>query len=361
MENDDTIQDVVSGGESIEQPIAEPTPQEAPEPKGEGLSNREALQRAISEKREPATIGEEKKEALTDTSTKAEIKEAVAESPEPPSEFNNQEKDAWKKGDVNGIQKAFKRLSDSRTKEITRAQKAEREALEKARPWQRLGEVAEPYIKAQGDLGITPDQALINALALVNAMKAENKNPAVIKAELKKNGIDLDAEGSTAPDQSKIDTLQKTVDALVEEREAQVYTQVRGVFANAFEKLATQKTRTGEPVFPDLFDASESGQKFAADIGSLTKDPRFVQGVTRRFPDADHSVLIREAYKYLGGRVSGEAVTVSTNDQKHVEKSRRAAASTPGRVATRNESSNLVGKLSNRAALARALAESREH
>lgn len=350
--------------EVVEQPIAEPTPHEQvqQEPKEEGLSNREALQRAISEKREPPTLGEEKKETLTDTSTKAEIKEAVAESPEPPSEFNNQEKEAWKKGDIAGIQKAFKRLTDSRTKELTRAQKAEREALERVKPWQRLGEVAEPYIKAQGDLGVTPDQAMINALALVNAMRAENKNPAAIKAELKKNGIDLDAEGSTATDQSKLDALQRTVDTLIEEREAQVYNQVRGVFSNAFEKLATQKTRTGEPVYPDLFDASEAGQQFAADIGSLTKDPRFVQGVTRRIPDADHSVLIREAYKYLGGRVSGEAVTVSTNDQqKHIEKSRRAAASTPGRVATRNDSSNLTGKLSNRAALARALAESREH
>ena len=69
-----------------------------------------------------------------------------------------------------------------------------------------------------------------------------------------------------------------------------------------------------------------------------------------------------EAYKHLGGKVSGDPVEVSKETQsKHIEKSRRAAASTPGGVQRRNDSSNLIGKLSNRAALVRALEEQREH
>jgi hypothetical protein len=344
---------------TLEQPAAEETVQEPKQQEPEGLSTRDALAKAINEVREPKAEAQAK-EPQSDTPTKTEIKAAVKADIDPPAEFNSAEKKAWVDGDIAAIQRAYRRVNDGRTAEVSRAQTSERQAIEKARPWQRLGEVAEPYIKAQGDLGVPPEQAMMNALALINSMKSEK--PSVIKAELKKIGIDLDAEdGAPKADDSKLESLQSTVNALLQEREQRVFEQTKAVFSDSITKLASLKNRTGEPVFPDFYDSSESGKQLAAEIGSLTKNVDFQRGVLRRFPDADHQVLVREAYKYLGGKVSGEPVTVSQNDQKHIEKSRRAAASTPGRVVARDESSNLKGKLSNRAALQRALEESREH
>lgn len=338
---------------------------EEPAVKTEGMSNRDALERAISEKRE-VRPGQE--ETQTGLPTKAEVKEAVQDSPEPPSEFSAVGKKAWIDKDISGIQKEFRRIHDDRTKELSRAQTSERQTLERVKPWLRIGEVAEPYIKAQGDLGASPEQAIMNSLALTNALKTGKRSE--IKAALKEQGIDLDVpdedgnkiENSVIKElKDQFSALQDSHNALLSEREARVFEQTRSVFTDSISKLADLKNRTGDPVFPMFYDSSDKGKQFAADLGSRTKDPKFQQWVRDRFPDADHMILVREAYKSLGGQVSGEPVQVSVNDKKHIEKSRRAAASTPGRVVARSDSSNLVGKLSNRAALARAYSESQEH
>ena len=327
-----------------------------PESKFDGMSGRDALQKAIVEKREvPAEVAPKPEQAQPAKSVAAPSAE-----PEPPSEFSADGKKAWKDKDVTGIQKEFRRLHDARTKEITRAQAAERRANEDAKTWRELGKMAAPYIEARGHEGVSPDKAIMEALALIQEFK--KGDPATVKAELKKIGIDLDAKGTatTSAVDPAIDSLQKTVKELKSEREAEKLQKVAQTFETIFNSLTSQKTRAGESVFPDLLDNSEKGMQFARELGSLTKDERFQAGVLRRFPDADLTVVVREAYKYLGGKVSGEPVKVSQDDKKHIEKSRRAAASTPGRAVARNESSNLVGKLSNRAALIRAI-EEREH
>ncbi len=336
---------------------AQTEPIEAAKVEPAALSNRDALAKAFEDKR--IEQGIKPAQESSEQPTAKEVKAAVTADPEPPSEFSAAGKKAWKDKDIAGIQREYKRIHDARTVEISRAQQREREALEKTKPWARIAEMAEPYIKAQGDLGVTPEQAIMNALALVNSMKTEK--PSAIKAELKKIGIDLDkGETGESAGNDKVETLQATVNALLEERQQAQMQTVRGVFADAVSKLASQKTRTGQPVFPDLFDNSEAGERLAAEVGSLVTDPRFQQGVARRFPDADYSVLVREAYKYSGGRIEGEPVSVSTQNQKqHLDKARRAAASTPGRASVRSEAQNL-GKLGNKAALAKALEELRE-
>jgi hypothetical protein len=346
----------------IEAPI---TAQEPAAPETPKLSNREALQQAISEVRE-APEAPRREAPASEPTTKAEVKDAMEERVEPPAEFSAAAKKAWHDGDVKTVQKEFRRIQDERTKEVTRAQRAEREAYEKAKPMRDLAEKVRSYFAARGD-DVPDDVKIIQAVNLVNQMRGTDKSK--LKAELKAAGIDIDAApNAQAPDPSvllenpEIKSLLTFKEELLKEREEQQFGQVRNLFQDSFEKLSALKNRTGEPVFPDLFNTSDDGKRFAQEIGSLTADPRFREGVVRRFPDADHTVLVREAYKYLGGKVSGDPVTVSPEkQQKHVEKSRRAAASTPGRVVVRNESSNLVGKLSNRAALARALEESREH
>ena len=330
------------------------------EPKFDKLGNREALEKALSVERESEP---EKKESVAEPARKEPEVKAAPEI-EPPSEFSSEGKRAWREKDLSGIQKEYRRLHDSRTQEITRAQTEEKKAKEEARVWRDLGKACAPYIEARGKEGVSPEKAMMEAIDLVNEFR--KGDPASIKAELKKAGIDLDkastAVGAIPPEvQERLDTLQKNQDEFIKEREARKFESLVHTFEGIFGEMGSQKTRTGDPVYPDLLDTSEKGQQFARELGSLAFSPQFQEGAKRRFPEADLKIVIREGYKYLGGKVSGEAAKVSTSNQAHIDKSRRAAAAAPGRVISRNDSSNLVGKLSNRAALVRALEESREH
>jgi hypothetical protein len=318
------------------------------------LSPREALEKAISEKRDTSRLEEPKQEVKQEASP--QVKQAVQADLEPPAEFSAAGKEAWRNKDFAGVQKEFKRIHDSRTAEITRAQQAERQAREEGKTYRELAKMAAPYIEARGAEGVTPEKAIMEALALINEFK--KADPRTVKAELSKIGINLDEAGQANTDTTQISTLQERLERLEREKEAQDFRSTTQIFAQSINSLANLKTRTGEPVFPDFLDNSESGIQFARELGSLTKDERFQAGVLRRFPDADHVVLVREAYKYLGCRVSGEPVTVSksTNPQQ-IEKARRAAASTPGGVVSRSAQSSLVGKLSGRAAIQKALEE----
>jgi hypothetical protein len=322
------------------------------------LSNREALQKAITEVREIEP------EPQKESPTPKETKQIVDADPEPPSEFTAEGKEAWKNKDIRGIQKEYQRINTSRLQELSRAQTAEKQAREEAKTWKQLGEMAKPYIEARGQEGVTPDKAIMEALALVNEFR--KANPATVKQELKRLGIDLDKapENQVAIPkevEEKINHLQNVTDQLHKEREAQRLEAVAVNFDTAFKYMASQKDRTGQSIFPDTPDNSEKGIELASNIGSLIRDPKFQQGVSRRIPDADFNTLVVEAYKFLGGRVTGEAVKVSEkNNQQQVEKSRRAAASAPSKTVARNDEKNLVGKLDRRAAIARAINEYRD-
>lgn len=328
------------------------------------LSNREALERAISD------VQEEKPAPVP---TKKEVKQEVSTEIEPPAGFSKEGVKAWKEKDITGIQKEYRRIHDSRTQEISRAQAAERKAMaeaekerNEAKTWRDLGSKMAPYIEARGQQGVSPEKAMMEALDLVHAFK--KADPATAKAELKKIGIDLDATNGkpstvVPPElEEKINTLQKGIETLTSEKEREKLEQVGRLFQKTFDHLASLKNRAGELVFPDLLDESDDGKELARAIGSRTRDEGFQKRVLRRFPDADFTVLVREAYRAEGGRVSGEPVQVSQeNQKKHIEKSKRAAAATPGKTVSREGSQNLVGKLSRRAALERALAEQQEH
>ena len=98
------------------------------------LSRREAIAKAIEDHREPV---EEKPDPAP---TKEEVKQAVDPDPEPPSEFSASGRDAWAKKDIRGIQAEYKRIHDGRTQELTRAQRAEKEALDRVKPATQLVE-----------------------------------------------------------------------------------------------------------------------------------------------------------------------------------------------------------------------------
>lgn len=333
------------------------------EEKFDKLSNREALEKAVNvvREQEPEKESPKKEEPVKSVVT-------AADEPEPPAEFNATERKAWKDKDIQGIQKAYRRVHDARTQEISRAQseakKAREEAANETRTYKTLAEKLAPYIKAQGDAGKTPEEAMTQAVALVYALKG--LKPAEVRKELKEIGIDLDKEpgdtSSASPELTKtISTLQESVKALAFEREQEKLNHIAKSFDAAFDTLKAQKTRSGEFVFPDLHESGEEGMELARRIGSRTRDEFFQKRVLARFPQADFTTLVREAYIAEYGKVSGDPVQVSPKKtQEHIEKAKRAAAVSPGKPAPRADSSALVGKLSRRAALEKAF-EEREH
>ncbi len=332
---------------------------EQEEVKQEGLSPREAMAKAIEEHKEPEA-------KVTTEPTVKEVKAAVDADIEPPAEFNAKGKEAWKNKDIRGIQEEFKRINESRTQEITRAQRAEREALAKAKPAEDVLNNVRNYLTMRGDDGTVTEAQLVEALKLVNEFKKNKDKPHLLKAELKAIGIDLDAAPTGAAQESlpssEITSLRNDLNTLLEEKRAQDHTKAIQTFGSAFNNLGSLKTRTGDFVFPDLHDGSEAGKQLAQRVGSRTQQPEFQEMVARRFPEADFTVLVREAYIWEGGKVAGEPVQVSPkSNQQHIEKSRRAAASTPGRVVSRPSGEALKGKLGNRAALQRAIEEYSEH
>ena len=247
---------------TIEQPVVEETvaPVEA---KPEGLSNREALQRAIEEKRDV------KPEPQAEIS-KTEVKQAVAADPDPPAEFSAAGKKAWQEKDISGIQREFRRIHDSRTQEISRAQREAKEARESSKPIKDLADKVKNYLSVRGEGDLADEVKIAQALQLVSELR--KGDGVAVKAELKRLGIDLDAAaqpGSAVLD-PQIEALQNTVNSLVQEKEAQKYERAAQTFGAIYQNLSSQKTRTGDPVFPGLQDNSEAGIQFGREVGSLT-------------------------------------------------------------------------------------------
>ena len=323
------------------------------------LSTREAIELAVSDSSDDAP------KAAPAPSIR-QVKEAVDADIEPPSEFSSDAKKAWREKNVSAIQKEYTRLSASRLQELSRAQTSERLAREESKFAKELESIASPYLKARGDQGVSAGQAIQEALALITQIKSSN--PALVRAELKRIGIDLDSNESDSGAgvipkevQAKLDSFQKFADDVTSEREQARFQNLAQTFDQVFLSLTAQKTRTNEPVFPDLLDNSEKGIGFARELGSLTQKPDFQRGVLRRFPDATLDVFVREAYKYLGGKVSGEPVTVSTKTKKeHIDRSTRAAASTPSRQSVRGDPRATAGKFSTRESILRAMADQQD-
>lgn len=346
--------------EIIETPIETPIEQPG-EVKPESLSGRDALQHAleVTKKDTPVTAKQ------TEIPTAKEVKAAVDVDPEPPSSFSNKGKEAWKNKDIRGIQEEFKRVETSRVQEITRAQNETQKEREASKPYRELAQKLAPYIQARGDSGTTPEQAMIEAVALVNGLKADKK---AAKVELEKLGfkVAIDEDGKAAPvninDHPEITSLRKDLNALLEDKKLQVHTNRVQMFAQVFEHFGSQKTRTGQYVYADLAPGSEKGDQLASEIGSLSQDQGFRNLVLRRFPNADENVFAKEAYISLGGKIAGEPLKESPkNNQEQVNRQRRAAASTPGGIVSRNGTESLKNKLSDRAALAKAIELNREH
>jgi hypothetical protein len=347
--NKENTEEVV---ERNDQDAGTETVRDTEQPRADSMARKDAIRASIAQHGDPAT-----KEAprASEQPTRTEVKDAVNDGDiAPPQEFSAEAKEAWRKKDYARVNKEYERLSRARLAEVTRAQNAERAAREEAKTWRELGERAKPYIEGRAAEGVTPEQAMKEALDLVAEIK--KADPATVKAEFKKLGIDLDsATGRSAPstDPALLERLNGVEKILGEQK----LRETANLFSQSIGALAVEKTRTGEPVYPGFYNDSAEGIEFAKELGSLTREPLFINLVRRRFPNATHKDLVREAYIQLGGKVAGDPVKVSTDAQQHIERARKAAASTPGRPVTSKTSNGQIGKLSRRDAVRAAIAE----
>lgn len=326
----------------------------------DGLSNRDAIKKAIQVHREGKPADTEPQKA-SETPTKAEVKQDLADDLEPPSGFNKQEIEAWKAKDMKGIMQGYTRLSKLRQQATNQALTDRDKAYQEVKPWKDLDPVVKPYIEARQKEGVTMHQAVKEALDLVVALR--NGKPDEVKKALEQAKINLDESSGgekkfdDSPLQNRIQTLEQIIERQETSKLASAYDQV-------FRELGALKTRAGNPAFPEFTfqPGDENGNQLAAAIGSSTRDPAFIAGVRRRIPDADFKTVVLEAYKFHGGKVAGAPIVeASQNDnQKHFERARRAASSAPARQASRNDKSSMIGKLSNTAAIKQALIDHRE-
>jgi hypothetical protein len=329
------------------------------EPKRDGMSQREAIRAAIAQHGDPSDTMNDGT-ARGGKPTPVQVKDAIDDEVAPPAAFSAEAKEAWRNKDYKRVNQEYDRLFRARDQEVGRVHTRERQLEQENKTIKELADKVKSYLAVRGDEA--PDEMkIVQALQLVNELR--KGDAASVKAELKKAGIDLDkAVAQTNQPEEKITTLQERLERLERDKETQVYEKAVQTFGAVYQKLSSQKNRTGDPVFPDLLDDSPSGIQFGHDLGSLTQDPKFQAGVLRRFPDADLVTVTREAYKYLGGRVAGEVAKESPkSNQQHIIQSRRAAASTPGRATSTKSSSDLIGKLSRKAAIRAAIAESEGH
>lgn len=299
---------------------------EAEEPKKE-LTRSEDLDQALA-KAVAATSGEATEEA---TPEKEEAKAApevavVEEEVEPPAEFSGPAKEAWKNGDRKAIRAEWDRINHSRLGELSRLQNEDSS-------FKGLVKELKPYIEAAGLQGKSPQQAVMEALALANELKnnpLESVRNIIKVAKLNPDSIfSDDAPQKNVPDEN-FTALQKEVEALRLEREQERLQVLGQHFGAVFQSLAEEKNKAGTQRYLDLQD-TEAGFKLASEIGSLIRKPDFQQAVRSRIPGAGLREFVVEAYRWFGGRVDESESSRSQQNSNHVQKAKRAASSVPAR------------------------------
>lgn len=355
MEQENNEKEPESTVAAVETPAAEAKP--------EGLSRRESLEKAVE------VLNNKAEEAKPEVQQQAQPVQQEEEI-EPPNSFSAAEKEAFRKGDIKAVNKAFARLEKERRSEVSQIHrdrdtfKKEKEAFEnESKTYKDLTAKLKPYIEAQGAKGVPPETALLNALNLFDLIKKDKAGakaaideiPGEERIEQLENKNNL-----TSAEKSELRALQNEVNALKLEREQEKTERLANHFDSVFLKLQSRKSASGISAFPDIQN-NETGMQMAAEIGSLVKEPVFRNLVLRRIPDASLEQFVEEAYKQLGGRITEENNTrsLSENKSKHIQRSRLAASSIPGRSSTTIAAKRKT--LSRREALAQAAEDLKEH
>lgn len=350
--------------EGIEPPEGEvQTPEEAPEEETEGLSRRDALEVAIAASKDDSEVPSD--------GVEEETQEEAPEEPEaiePPSEWEKAEKEEFAK-----LPRAAQEATLNLHRKRVRAQegiKSEKEAIAKEREelasYKQFAEQSAPLIKALG-LKDPPIVALNKSVTLYNEMltdpdgtylRIKNAMGQDVPPEVQQH---LQGKEDSNPE---VESLRQQVESLTmkeTQRETQQQAQDLGSQWSIFE--GTQNA-VGKPRFPDIQNDSEAGLELSSKIGSLVGgrtelSKEFIANAQARIPGLTYPKLFELAYVYYGGRVddSQPEPTRSQDSQAHLARSRRAAASTPGRSQVSSSNGSLKKFKTYRDAAQAALAE----
>lgn len=361
------------------------------EPKG--LSLRDALEVSIELHKEPKSQDDDTaktgRDAAQKTASRDSSKTGDGASPastsadgagdpgakplQPPSEYSPEEKADFL-ASPRKAQEAALRLDRSRKARIEEIKTAAREYDAKKKEHEDISDLARaltPYIKAIGSKMPT-EVAMKKAIELWHSVESSNDPRGVLAQILERKGIkppddwkESTSKGSASSD-DKNSPLQERLTRVEGELEKEKLGKLAATMRSAYVTLAQEKNGAGQLRYPDFSDPEKQGELGKA-IGSLvhgrselSKD--FIARTAARIPDLTLERLMLEAYRYCGGRIddTAEAPSRTQNTQQHIEKSKRAASSVPGRGAQTTGSGKPKKFGSYREAAAAALAEHRE-
>lgn len=303
-----------------------------------GLSLRDAAEVALAASKTDAELAKENRAKAL-----AEVAQGT-EQPElhPPHDFNAKEIADFRALSRIG-QEAQIRLYESRkakTAEFAREGQRLKEEREKLAPYQEIATNLTPFIQAMGTDMSSP-VAIQKALAAWQKFEKDAGPEAAAEYLEAKGHKDLANEiRNRAPktstpqaDDPKISSLQKDLDtvknSLAARDQAEVHRLVNAEF-NAFE---SEKNAASGSKYPDIIGDGEQAQRLRSQIAHLTlgNNPAsvaFIQGCKDRIPGLTFQNLLREAYRFYGGKVD-ESDAKPQNIKNH----QRANAIQPGRGA----------------------------
>lgn len=288
---------------------------------------------------------------------------------QPPSEFSKEEKEDFY-ASSRKAQEAALRLHSKRQQVFSEIQRdkalvaREKEELKSLRD---LSSSMEPYLKAVGVKKPT-EVALKEALGMWKEFNDGDPREAAA-AYLEAKGIEV-PQGLIDPekkqDTQKNTDLQNRLSQLENVISAGQTQAVRQVLGQAWNLFETEKNAAGKPTFPDIASDTEEAKKLAGSIGSLVSgrtdlSKQFIALARERIPNLDYRGLLKEAYKYLGGKVDESSQTTRSQDsQKHIVNAGRASLSKPGRGAAIESNGSVKKFKTRREAYAAALEQLKE-
>ncbi len=333
------------------------------ESKTEGLSRRDALEVAIEATKDTS------EEDAPGASVETTEEEVAPDALQAPSEWSKEEKEDFQNSSRKA-QEAALRLHSKRQSlfsEVQRDRALVNKEKEELRSLRDLSSAMEPYLKAVGVKKPT-EVALKEALGMWKEFNEGDPREAAA-AYLEAKGVEV-PQGLV--NQERKETTTKNTDLqnrlsqlenVISAGQAQAVSQILG---NAWNLFETEKNAAGKPTFPDIASDSDQAKRLAGSIGSLVSgktdlSKQFIALARERIPNLDYRGLLKEAYRYLGGKVDDSSQSSRSQDsQKHLVNTGRASLSKPGRGAAIESSGDVKKFKTRREAIAAAYQQLKE-
>lgn len=254
--------------------------------------------------------------------TKTPETKEETETVEPPAEFSQAAKEAFKKGDLKTVQAEYTRIMKSRTQEMSRVQNEHQSV-------KQLAQVMMPYIETVAGQGKDPYRAITEAIGVIAEINKDPYKALKEIAEVKGIKITIEGEPKENGHHPEITSLRDEVSQLKNKQATAELQQLGQMFGQVFETMQKETNKAGSQRFADLTD-DEAGLARAGQIGSLIRSQDFQRAVQARIPGAGLRDYVEQAYRWFGFRVDDSEPSRS-QASNHIQKANRAAASVPGR------------------------------